>query len=148
MTKNARRRWWVIPVASSLLLFSSSAMSADQSVAQDVERCREDPRYRIGGSMIGDCLSELSEAVDREIEAAIAAGEQRYCLDEDRADYRQIHLDWQAYRTRMCALVERSPDNTPSSVNAAGCQLELGRQRLSSLRYTNEYGTPRCPIEP
>lgn len=124
-----------------------SAHVAQQSIEQDIERCRQDPRFEIGGAMIGDCLMELSEAVDREISAAVATGEERYCVAEDRADYRQSHADWLAYRQRLCDLVERSPDNTPSWVNSAACRLELGRQRLSSLKYTNEYGSPRCAAE-
>lgn len=146
--KATRRGWRAMAVALPLLCLASPAIPAEQSIAQDVERCREDPRYRIGGAMIGDCLTELGEAVDREIEAAMATGERRYCLAGDRDDYLRSHADWQAYRTRMCDLVERSPGNTPSWVNSAGCRLELGRQRLASLRYTNDYGSPRCPVEP
>lgn len=132
--------------AAGVLLTPASALTAGQTVEQDAERCRHDPRFRTGGAMIGDCLMELSEAVDRDIEAAVSIGERRYCFAEDREDYRQSHADWQAYRTRLCNLVERSPDNTPSWVNSAACRLELGRQRLAALKYTNEYGTARCPL--
>ena len=88
---------------------------------------------------------ELSAKVDLRIEMDLEAGEKRYCLAEDRDDYRRIQAEWKSYRDSMCSLVERSPDNTPSWVNSAACRLELGRQRLESLRYTNEYGSPRCP---
>ncbi len=125
-----------------------SAAGPRDDVAADVERCREDPRFRIGGAAIGDCLLALSEAVDREIESAVTAGKKRYCFDGDKGDFLRAHVDWQAYRTRLCALVERSPDNTPSFVNSAACRLELGRQRLAAMVYTNEYGSPRCPIVP
>ena len=139
-------RWsvWSAILAMATLI-PMHALSADQPVGQDIEDCRQNPRFKVGGAMIGDCLMERSDAVDREIEAAVADGEGRYCTAEDREDYRQSHADWLAYRTRMCDLVERSPDNTPSWVNSAACRLELGRQRLVSLRYTNEYGAPRCP---
>jgi hypothetical protein len=118
--------------------------SQAQSVARDAERCQKNPRFRVGGGAIGDCLLELSAQVDRRIASALEQGEARYPLAEDRADYRRIQADWEAYRTRMCELVRRSPDNTPSSVSAAACRLELGRHRLKALRYTNEYGTPRA----
>lgn len=133
-----------LPLLLFLPALPVASAAAEQSVAEDADRCLKDPRYRIGGAAIGDCLLELSEAVDREIATAVEAGETRYCLAEDRADYRQSHADWQSYRQRLCDLVERSPDNTPSWVNAAACRLELGRQRLASLRYTGEYGSPRC----
>lgn len=145
--KPTRRGVWAVVAVLPLVAISAPANTAEQSVVRDVESCREDPRFRIGGAMIGDCLTKLHEAVDREIEAKVMAGERRYCLAEDRADYRQSHADWQRYRTRMCDLVERSPDNTPSWINSAACRLELGRQRLASLKYTDEYGSPRCPIE-
>ncbi|WP_165271710.1 lysozyme inhibitor LprI family protein [Pelagerythrobacter rhizovicinus] len=133
-----------------LLTAQMPALPADQSVQsidQTIEECRENPRFRVGGAMIGDCLTEHSRAVDREIDVAIADGERRYCAAKDREDYRQSHSDWLAYRKRMCDLVERSPGNTPSWVNSAACRLELGRQRLVSLKYTGEYGTPRCSAE-
>jgi len=129
----------------TLLLMPAATLLAGQSVDKDIENCRQNPRFEVGGAMIGDCLMELSEAVDREIETAVAIGERQYCTVQDREDYRQSHADWLAYRTRMCDLVERSPDNTPSWVNSAACRLELGRQRLASLKYTGEYGAPRCP---
>lgn len=130
-----------------LPLLLAAPASADTSIDADVEACHADPRFRVGGAAIGDCLMELSEAADRQIAAAIAEGSQRYCFEEDRADYLQSHADWTAYRTRMCDLVERSPGNTPSWINAAACRLELGRQRLASLKYANEYGSPRCPVK-
>lgn len=139
-----------LPTAFSALLLLLPAMvgpagpASAQSVARDAERCQKDPRFRVGGGAIGDCLLELSDAVDRRIAAALAKGEVRYPLQEDREEYRRIQGDWEAYRNRMCELVRRSPDNTPSSVSAAACRLELGRQRLRVLRYTNEYGTPRA----
>lgn len=142
--QQARWRPWNVAVGTSLLLISIPAISAGQSIDQDVENCRQNPQYEVGGAMIGDCLMELSEAVDQEINAAVTAGEGRYCIAKDRKDYRQSHTDWLAYRKRMCDLVERSPDNTQSWVNSAACRLALGRQRLASLRYTDEYGIPRC----
>ena len=123
------------------------ALPADTSVDEDIEACRQDPRFRIGGARIGDCLMEQSEALDQEIESTVTAGERRYCLARDREDYQQSQRDWLVYRTRMCDLVERSPDNTASWVNSAACRLELGKQRLASLRYTNDYGSPRCIVK-
>jgi uncharacterized protein YecT (DUF1311 family) len=128
-------------ILPAVILPSEAAQA--QSVAWDAERCEKDPRFRVGGGAIGDCLLELSARVDRRIASSLRTGEARYPLAEDRVDYRRIQSDWETYRNRMCELVRRSPDNTPSSVSAAACRLELGRQRLSVLRYTNAYGTPR-----
>lgn len=83
-------------IPASLLLLAmpaASAAPAERSVARDADRCQKDPRFRIGGAAIGDCLLELSMAVDREIEAAVGTGEARYCLPEDRADYQRIQMD-------------------------------------------------------
>lgn len=141
-----------LPTAFSALLLllpvmlATTAPAPAQSVARNAERCQKDPRFRVGGGAIGDCLLELSDAVDRRIAAALTKGEARYPLEEDRADYRRVQSDWETYRNRMCELVRRSPDNTPSAVSAAACRLELGRQRLRVLRYTNEYGTPRAAL--
>lgn len=142
-------RWgrWSAVTAAMAIMTSGPVLPAEQSVDKDIESCRQNPRFQIGGAMIGDCLMEMSEAIDRQIESTVTAGKDRYCLARDREDYQQSQVDWLAYRERMCDLVERSPDNTPSWVNSAACRLELGKQRLVSLRYTNEYGAPRCPVK-
>lgn len=142
-----RARWGTraIIVAVALLMTTTPALPTGRSIDEDIEGCRKNPRFEVGGAMIGDCLMELSDAVDREIDAAVADGEGRYCVARDREDYRQSHADWLAYRRRLCDLVERSPDNTPSWISSAACRLELGWQRLATLKYTNEYGNPGCP---
>lgn len=114
------------------------------AIEKDGEACSKDPRYHVGGAAIGDCLQALSDAVDLDIAAEVAAGVTRYAVAADRDDYLQAHDDWQAYRKRICDLVERSPGNTPSWVNGAACRLELGRQRVEALRYTRDYGTARA----
>ncbi len=141
-TPSARTAGLVIGVFMST--FGAAAFASPSLIDDDVARCQQDPRFIVGGAAIGDCLLEISETVDTEISARLTEGAARYCLDEDRSDYLRSQEDWEVYRTRLCDLVQRSPDNTPSWINGAACRLELGRQRLTSLIYTNEYGNARC----
>lgn len=147
ITKTAmhRAQACAVALALSLLLSPAAAASGERWTERDIERCRADARFKVGGAAIGDCLLELSADVDRQIALELQRSDDRYCRSEDRAALQQSHRDWESYRRGFCGLVENSPDNTPSYVNSASCQLELGRHRLSDLRYTTRYGLPRCP---
>jgi len=118
-------------------------LASVQEIERDSKTCMKDPRYNVGGAAIGDCLTDLSAAVDKQIKVAFDAGLKRFQLPEDIEAYWAIQTAWLDYRRRLCGLVSVSPDNTASWVNSAACHLELGRERLDAMRYTNEYGSAR-----
>ncbi|MDF2097529.1 lysozyme inhibitor LprI family protein [Aquibaculum arenosum] len=123
------------------------AAAGDRDISHDIRECREDPRFRdTGGAMIGDCLLEISNQVDAEIERIVARSAKAYCRQEDRALLARTQSDWQTYRQGWCQLVEHSPGNTPAYVNSAACMLETGRDRLTSLAYIVDYGEANCPF--
>ena len=126
-----------------ILLTATPSVHAKEIVERAGAICAKDPRYRVGGGAIGDCLLEMSEKVDTQIAVALEKGVKRYVLAKDIEAYQAIQVAWLDYRRRMCALVEATPGNTASWVSNAACYLELGRQRLHVLRYTSDFGTPR-----
>ena len=127
---------------------SGPAYAVERDVSHDVRECQDDPRFgEAGGAMIGDCLLEISEQVDAEIERIIARSAKAYCRQEDRALLARTQSDWQTYRQGYCELIERSPGNTPAYVNSAACMLETGRERLANLAYIVDYGQPNCPFQ-
>lgn len=132
-----------VVLAALGLLAPMSALASVQEMERDSKICMKDPRYNVGGAAIGDCLMELSEGVDKQIKVAFDAGLKRFHLPDDIEAYWAIQAAWLDYRKRMCGLVRLSPDNTASWVNSAACYLELGREQLDAMRYTNEYGSAR-----
>lgn len=123
----------------------ASAPADEFGLGKDVDQCRKDPRFRVGGAAIGDCLLERSEAVDRQIAALLQRAATRYCRAEDREVLRQSQAQWSSYRQRYCDLVEASPGNTPAFVNGASCRLVLARDRLKALSLVVNHGSAQCP---
>ncbi len=125
-----------------------TAHAVERDVSHDVRECQEDPRFgETGGAMIGDCLLEISEQVDAEIERVVARSAKAYCRQKDRDLLSRTQSDWQTYRQGFCELVERSPGNTPAYVNSAACMLSAGRKRLADLAYIVDYGLANCPFQ-
>jgi uncharacterized protein YecT (DUF1311 family) len=136
-------------VILAAFLISSAAIAGEKDefgLKSQVKACEKDQRFRVGGSAIGDCLLEVSDAVDRDIAGQITKAEARYCLPEDHRALQKSQELWAAYRDTFCHLVEMSPDNTPSYVNSAVCKLVLGRDRLRVLSLAVNYGSARCPV--
>lgn len=132
----------------AIFALSREAYAIERNVGHDIRECQEDPRFgETGGAMIGDCLLEISDQVDAEIERIIARSAKTYCRQEDRALLARTQSDWQTYRQGYCELIERSPGNTPAYVNSAACMLETGRERLANLAYVVDYGQPNCPFQ-
>lgn len=128
-------------VAGCLL---APAASAQWEVEADLTACENDPRYRVGGAAIGECLDETRQSVDREIAAFAEREAGRFCAAADADAVRGAQRDWIAYRQSHCEVVSRSPGNTVSYVSGTVCNLMLARQRLASLRLMEAYARPRC----
>lgn len=128
-------------VASCLF---ASAACAQWEIEDDLTACENDPRYRVGGAAIGECLDETRQSVDREIAAFAAREARRFCAAEDAEAVRGAQRDWLAYRQAHCAVVARSPGNTVSYVSGTVCNLLLARQRLDGLRLMEAYARPLC----
>lgn len=141
-------------IVLALIAISATDVSADSlsegrhgtDIESVLRSCRDDPRYSIGGAMIGDCLRDHSEAVvEPKIARILHRASKRYCTAESRERLRAAQSHWENYRESYCSLIEDSPGNTPAYVNGSACHLEATQQRLAALSILEDYAYDRCP---
>lgn len=138
----------LLPLTVCLLL--AAALCAPQARAQaeidaDLAACENDPRFRVGGAAIGECLEMRRMVLDRQISDLAESQARRFCFAGDQAEVREAQADWLSYRAAHCDLITRSPGNTVSYVSGTVCNLILARQRMAGLKLMQLYARPLCP---
>ncbi|MGX1307983.1 uncharacterized protein YecT (DUF1311 family) [Amorphus suaedae] len=119
--------------------------AAQQEIDADLAACENDPRFRVGGAAIGECLEMRRAVLDRQIGDLAESQARRFCASSDQADVRAAQQDWLSYRAAHCGLITRSPGNTVSYVSGTVCNLILARQRMAGLKLMQLYARPLCP---
>lgn len=129
---------------SVLMLTGVPALAEPFDIGAAYEACLEQPEYAIGGAMAGDCMIDQSEILDLAIETAITRAGKNFCTAADRDAIAASQAAWTDYRESYCTLIETSPGNTGSWINAGACRLDLTQQRLNSLVFLTDHAYSWC----
>ncbi|MDX6749313.1 hypothetical protein SH611_05805 [Geminicoccaceae bacterium 1502E] len=122
-------------------LASAAALAEDRVTAalkQAVVACDADPRFRVGGAAMGDCLAEATAAHEEELAAEQERVGRRLC-PAGRERLASAASSWEEYRAGLCGVVEETGGNTPAFVNARACELLVTLRRAEDLRFLDTY---------
>ncbi|MDF1585310.1 lysozyme inhibitor LprI family protein [Marinimicrococcus flavescens] len=128
-------------LAALLPLASAAALAEDPVTAafeQAMAACEADPRFRVGGAAMGDCLAEATAALERDLAAEQERVGRRLC-PAGRERLALAARSWEEYRAGFCGVVEETGDNTPAFVNAQSCELLVSLRRAADLRFLDTY---------
>lgn len=128
-------------LAALLPLASAAALAEDRVAAvfeEAVAACEADPRFRVGGAAMGDCLAEATAAHDEELAAEQERVGRRLC-PAGRERLARAASSWEEYRAGLCGVVEETGGNTPAFVNARACELLVTLRRAEDLRFLDAY---------
>jgi hypothetical protein len=128
----------------AFLLASLPAVAQEPSIAADLEACRADPRFRVGGAMHGQCLQEIAAGVEAVNEVALRRLGKRFCGPAERETLDTVVRTAAAADRAVCDLMTETPGNTPSYINGSACRLIAARQNAEQLRLMTAYINPRC----
>ena len=134
----------ILLIALAVLSGTAGLRAQEPAIADDVEACRADPRFLVGGAAMGECLLEIAADTEEQLAVKLSQTAKLYCTDSDRQALRASHEQWLAARQRQCGLLTDSPGNTSSYVNGAACSLIAVRQQLEVLELLENYARPRC----
>lgn len=138
-----------LPATLAIVILAATLLAptahAQREIDEDLAACENDPRFRVGGAAIGECLEMRRMVLDRQISDLAESQAKRFCVAADQAEARDAQADWLSYRTAHCGLITRSPGNTGSYVSGTVCNLILARQRMAGLKLMQLYARPLCP---
>lgn len=120
-------------LAGLICLFGAAAGAQSFDFEKEHEACVAQRAYSAGGAAVGRCFDDQAAALDRRIETYVYRTSKTLCSATDRAEAEAAQAAWAFYRARFCGLVERSPENTPSRIQAGKCRLQMARERMEVL---------------
>ena len=147
MTSPRLHRVWRGPCLALLLglawpLAASARPPAAPALEKEYQRllaqCRNDPQYRVGGAMTGECVEQETLRRDLLIEAALQRIAASHCPSVGAA-LAAAQRHWEQYRSAQCGLFQAMFDNTAMYLNGTACALRATLAREADLRMLVDY---------
>jgi len=117
---------------------SPASPALEKQYQQVLAQCRNDPRYRVGGAMTGECVEQETLRRDLLIDAALQRIAASHC-PAVAAGLAEAQRHWQRYRSAQCGLFQAMFDNTAMYLNGTACALRATLAREADVRMLVDY---------